>query len=77
MKYVYPDVTYTNEESSEIANIESKGKDNLVAAISNMIIGKEPIDNYDKAIKAAKDAGYDKLLKIKQSAYNRHAKLMK
>ena len=75
-KYVYPSVSYTGEESAEIANIESKGKANLEAAISNMIIGKKSIDDYDDVIADAKKAGYDELLKIKKAAYDRYLKMM-
>jgi putative aldouronate transport system substrate-binding protein len=75
-KYIYPAVSYTSEEAAEIANIESKGKANLEAAISNMIIGKKSIKDYDDVIADAKKAGYDKLLKIKKDAYARYVKLM-
>jgi negative regulator of flagellin synthesis FlgM len=54
------------------AVIESTANDNLVASISNIILGKASIDSYDAAIKAAKDAGYDKLIKINQAAYERY-----
>lgn len=71
-KHVFPSVPYTGEEAAEKANIESVGKANLQASISNIILGKESMDAYDDAIKAVKKAGYDKLLKINQEAYNRY-----
>ena len=76
-KYAFPPVSYTGEEATEIANIQSRAKANLDAAIINMIIGKEPIENYDKAIKEAKKAGYDRLIEIHKDAYARYKKLMK
>ena len=73
----FPVVSYTGEEASEKATIESAGKANLQAGISNIILGKASMDTYDDVIKAAKDAGYDKLLKINQAAYDRYAKVIK
>lgn len=71
-KHVFPPVSYTGEEAAEKSVIESTANDNLVASISNIILGKASIDTYDAAIKAAKDAGYDKLIKINQAAYERY-----
>lgn len=71
-KHLLPSVPYTGDEAAEKANIESVGKANLQVAISNIILGKETMDAYDDAIKAVKKAGYDKLFKIKQTAYNRY-----
>ena len=51
-------LTYTGDEATEKANIESKGKENLTAAISNIILGKASIDTYDEAIAAAKKSGF-------------------
>lgn len=71
-KVTLPTMSYTGEESSQIANIEAKGRDNLDAAISNIILGKASIDTYDEAIAQAKKAGYDDLRKIHQAAYDRY-----
>lgn len=76
MDHVFPSVSYTGEEASRKANIEASGKDNLQAAISNIILGKESMDKYDEAIEAAKKAGYDELLEINQAAYDRYAKVI-
>lgn len=75
-KTALPPISFTGEESTEKANIESKGKDNLTAAISNIILGKLPVEDYDKAISDAKKAGYDRLLEIYQAAYDRHVKVI-
>lgn len=76
-KNVFPPVSYTGEEASQKAVIESAGKANLQAAISNIILGKASMDTYDKAISDAKKAGYDKLLKINQEAYNRYISVIR
>lgn len=71
-KHVFPTVSYTGEEAGEKAQIEAAGKDNLKAAVSNIILGKASIDTFDDVVKAAKKAGYDRLTKINQEAYNRY-----
>ena len=75
--HVFPAVTYTGEEASRKATIEANGKSNLSAAVSNIILGKAPLDSLDDAIEAAKKAGYEELLEINQAAYDRYAKAIK
>lgn len=78
-KYVFPasSLSYTEEEAAEIANVEFQARDNLVAAFCDIILGKASIDTYDKAVKDAKKAGYDKLIKINQAAYDRYISMNK
>ena len=76
-KHVLPELTYTGEEASEAANIEARGKQNLTAAISNIMLGKASMDTYDAAIAACKKAGYDRLVEIKQAAYDRYLKVVR
>ncbi len=73
-KHVLPSLSYTGEEASKIANIQANGKANFSAVVSNIILGKQPIEDYDKAVKELKKAGYDEYLKIQQNAYNRYLK---
>ena len=73
----FPSVNYTSEEATKSANIQAAARDNLEAAISNIILGKAPVSDYDKAVKAAKKAGYDELIKINQAAYNRYIESIK
>ena len=70
--HAYPPVNYTGEESAKKAQIEAAALSNLDAAISNIILGKASMDDYDKAIKTAKKSGYSDLLKIQQAAYDRY-----
>lgn len=53
-KHVFPPVNYTGEEASRKATIESAASSNLNATISNIILGKVSIDEYDKAISVEK-----------------------
>lgn len=76
-KYVFPTVSYTGEEASKKANIETRAKSELAADLSNIILGKAPMSDYDKAIKKVKEAGYDELLKINQAAYERYLSALK
>lgn len=73
-KHVFPTVSYTGEEAGEKAQIEAAGSADFKAAVSNIILGKASIDTYDDVIKNAKKAGYDRLTKINQTAYNRYMK---
>jgi putative aldouronate transport system substrate-binding protein len=78
-KHIFPgsSLTYTEDESAEIANIQFVAKNNLISSICDIILGKASIDTYDKAIEVAKKAGYDKLLKINQAAYDRCISIVK
>ena len=75
-KYKLQGLSYTGQEATDKANIEAKGRDNLDAAISNIILGKASIDTYDAIIEQAKKDGYDDLLKIQQAAYDRYIKVI-
>ena len=76
-KSAFPEVNYTSEEAGRLATIESNASADLNAGISNIILGKTPVEDYDKVIEAAKKAGYDELVKIKQAAYNRYLENLK
>ena len=69
-------LSYTGEEASRKASIEAAARDNLDAAISNIILGKADLASYDEAIEQAKKAGYEDLLKIQQAAYDRYIKVV-
>ena len=76
-KHVLQGLSYTGEEATNKANIEAKGRDNLDAAISNIILGKASSDTLDDAIKQARKDGYSNLLKIQQAAYDRYLDVIK
>lgn len=70
--HVLPPLPFTGDEAGEKAQIQATAAANLDAAILNIILGKQSIDEYDAAISAAKKAGYDRLLEINQAAYDRY-----
>ena len=74
---VLPTLAFTTEEAEKKANIESRGKDNLTAAISNIILGKASIDTFESVIEDAKKAGFEELTGIYQDAYNRYLENLK
>ncbi len=75
-EYVLPAISLTSEEATEAANIQAAARDNLNAAISNIILGKASLDTYEDAVNAAKKAGFDKLMEIYQAAYDRYKSLI-
>ncbi len=75
-KHVLPPLTFTSEEASKKAEIEAKHKSNLEAAISNAVLGKISIAEYDKQIQQIKETGFNDLLKIYSEAYTRYKKLI-
>lgn len=75
-KYVFPSVSYTGKEAARKAEIESNAMDNLEADISNIILGKIPMEEYEKVISKARNSGYGELLEINQAAYNRYIDIL-
>jgi len=71
-KVVLPPLSYTNEEATKIAQIEAAKRDSIDAAVSNVILGKAKIEDFDKAVEDAMKDGYNELTKITQTAYDRY-----
>lgn len=71
-KHVLPTLNFTEEEIDRKTDIEMQVYDALEVALSNIILGRESIDTYDKAIQTAKDDGYAELIEIYQAAYDRY-----
>ena len=70
-------LTYTEEEATKIAEINNRCRAKLDTAISKIICNEASIDTFDAAVKEAKANGYDELVKIHQTAYNRYNKSIK
>ena len=70
--HVLPELSFTEEESQKKVDIEMQAFDALEVAISNIALGRASIDTFDDAIKEAKANGYDELLDIYQTAYDRY-----
>ena len=67
-------LTLSIDESAEYAELYAVARPDLDAGISNIILGKQSIDEYDSIIEKAKADGYDRLLEINQAAYERYLK---
>ncbi len=76
-KHVMPPLQYTGDEVTVKANAEARAKDNLMAAIDNIVLGKQELNTFDKAINDAKKSGYNDILEVQQTAYDRYAELLK
>lgn len=67
-----PQLFLTAEELDQIAGINA----DIVAYVEQMeakfITGAEPISNWDKYVKTAKDIGIDKIVEVYQTAYDRY-----
>ena len=70
--HVLPPLPFTGEEAAQKAEIQAAAASNFNATILNIILGKQSMDEYDAAVSTAKKAGYNKLLKIYQAAYDRY-----
>lgn len=71
-KHLVPELNYTEEETERKTDIEMLAYDAFEVAVTNIVLGKASIDTYDKAVEALKADGYDELIKIMQTAYDRY-----
>jgi len=71
-----PPLSQTDDELSEITDIEEIARPQLEVAMCDMILGKKSIDDYDDVIAKAKADGYDRVLELKQAAYDRYLSKM-
>ncbi len=68
----FPNVPLTTKELETKAHMETYVQNNLNATLSNIIMGKEPMSNYDAAVQKAKDEGFTDYLKMMQKAYDKY-----
>lgn len=73
-KHALPTLSFTTEESAKIATIEQAKKAAFETAGNEMISGNKSIDDFDTVIADAKAGGYDEILEIYNSAYQRYLK---
>lgn len=71
-KHILPELNYTEEETERRIDIEMINYDEFEVAITDIVLGKASIDTYDTAVKTLKENGYEELLNIHQSAYDRY-----
>jgi len=70
--YVLPSLSFTEEEATQQTDILEIAEAPLEVAMADIILGKKSIDTWESAVKIAKTNGYDKLIEIKQAAYDRY-----
>ena len=70
--YVLPSLSFTEEEATQQTDILEIAEAPLEVAMADIILGKKSIDTWESAVKTAKTNGYDKLIEIKQAAYDRY-----
>ncbi|MBR3934773.1 MAG: extracellular solute-binding protein [Clostridia bacterium] len=76
-KNVLPSLSYTDEESVRINEINSQCRDKLDSTVSKIICNELPLSEFDNAVSDAKKKGYDELIKIHQAAYDRYTSVKK
>ena len=72
MPHKLPPLSFTEEESREMADILEIAEAELEVAITDIILGRAGMDTYDAAIEAAKENGYTRMEEIYQASYDRY-----
>ncbi|UUZ83934.1 hypothetical protein LJK88_09300 [Paenibacillus sp. P26] len=67
-------ITPSQDESKELAKIMTAISGYKEEMFVKFIMGKEPLENFDKYVQRLKTMGIDKALKINQDAYDRYQK---
>ncbi|MFB5675427.1 extracellular solute-binding protein [Paenibacillus terreus] len=73
-KHLLPPVTPTAEEADEMSSIMNDINALVKEAELKIILGTEPVDNYDRYVQQMKDMGIERALEIQQAAYERYLK---
>lgn len=69
-----PLITPTEAESSEAAKLQTEITTYVREMQYKFVMGKEPIENFDKYMEQLKKLNLEKLLQLKQQAYDRYSK---
>lgn len=69
--HAIPHLYMESEELTEFAQLRTQVTDYLSEMEQKMIIGTEPLENYDQMIDELHARGVDRLLEMYQSAYER------
>ena len=67
-----PHLYMQEDELTEYAQLNSDVDTYLTEMISKFIIGAEPLDNFDTMIQELKNRGIERVLEMKQAAYDRY-----
>lgn len=68
----FPELTSTPDEEERLALLMTDISIYIDEMYVSFIIGREPLENFDKYIGKLRDMGIDKVIKIKQAQYNRY-----
>ncbi|MCR2802481.1 extracellular solute-binding protein [Paenibacillus soyae] len=71
-KYLLPPITPTAEESGELSALMSEISEYVKDAELRIVLGIDPIEAYDEMVKELKTLGIDRVLELKQAAYERY-----
>lgn len=71
-KHVMPTMSYTDEEATKTAEINTKIREKFNADIMDIIRNEISIDKYDSIVDKAMKDGFDELVSIHQAAYDRY-----
>lgn len=72
-EYAMPQITLTKEESGELSDIMAEVGTYASENITNFMLGKKPISEYDMFVNNLHDMNIDKAIEIYQAAYDRFA----
>lgn len=73
-KHTVPNLYVKSDELNEYAQLNADVDAYMQEMIMKLIIGAEPLENYDNMIDQLHKRGIDRLLEIRQSAYERYLK---
>lgn len=71
-EHALPHLYVQEDELNELANLSNSIDTYASEMILKFIIGTEPLDNYDNAVAQLKTRGIDRVLEMKQAAYERY-----
>ncbi len=70
-KHLAPNLPVTSEETSEFASLDNAVTTYADEKILKMIMGVEPLDQFDDMVAQLKERGLEKLIAMKQASYDR------
>lgn len=70
-----PTLAYTTDEANEIAELTSLAYAEFEKGFYAIITGERPLSDYDAILAKARKSGYDRILEIQQTVYDRMMKL--
>lgn len=69
-----PALSFTEDEREVINSTYTEIQTYKDEMINKFIMGKEPLDNFDKFVQTLKDMGIDDVLAVEQAAYDRYVR---